>query len=73
MTKKDYLQPAIKVTESELDVQILADSIYTTGLDGDDLKHDDTPGNIWNEGMSRRQFRQLRAQRMSDLIVPRHP
>ena len=30
-------------------------------------------GPVEIEGMSRRQFRQLRAQRMSDLIVPRHP
>ena len=54
MTKKDYLKPAMTVSEIDMNIQILAGSVQTTGLDGDDLTQDGTPGNSWNEGMSRR-------------------
>ena len=46
MTKRDYLQPTIEVVEINTNVQILAGSIKTTGLDGDDLTEDSTPGDI---------------------------
>ena len=46
MTKRDYLQPTIEVVEINTNVQILAGSIKTTGLDGDDLTEDSTPGHI---------------------------
>ena len=43
MIKKDYLQPSIEVVEINTNIQILAGSIKTTGLDGDDLTEDTTP------------------------------
>ena len=46
MIKKDYLQPSIEVVEINTNIQILAGSIKTTGLDGDDLTEDSTPGDI---------------------------
>ena len=54
MTKKDYLKPAMTVSEIDLHVQILAGSVQTTGLDDEELEQDETPGNSWNEGMIRR-------------------
>ena len=54
MRKKDYLKPAMTVSEIDLHVQILAGSVQTTGLDGEDLTQDETPGNSWNDAMSRR-------------------
>ena len=54
MTKKDYLKPAMTVTDIELNVQILAGSVQTTGLGGEDLTQDETPGDSWNDAMSRR-------------------
>jgi hypothetical protein len=53
MTKKEYLKPATTMTDIGLDVQILAGSVKTTGLDGDDLQHDGS-GDSWSGGMSRR-------------------
>ena len=58
MTKKDYLKPAMTVTDIDLKVQILAHSVKTTGLD-EELEQDETPGNSWNEGMSRRRNRNV--------------
>ena len=46
MIKKEYLQPTMDVVEINMNVQILAGSIKTTGLDGDDLTEDTTPGDI---------------------------
>ena len=54
MTKKEYLKPAMTVTEIDLHVQILAGSVQTAGLDGQNLTQDETPGNTWNDAMSRR-------------------
>ena len=54
MTKKDYLKPAMTVSEIDMNIQILAGSVQTTGLDNDNLEQDETPGDSWNEGMSRR-------------------
>ena len=54
MKKKDYMKPVMEVNDLDLHVQILAGSVQTTGLDGDDLKEDKTPGDAWNDAMSRR-------------------
>jgi len=54
MTKKAYLKPVMTVTEIDLHVQILAGSVQTTGLDGEDLTEDETSGDAWNDAMSRR-------------------
>ena len=54
MTKKIYMQPTMTVTDVDLKVQILTSSVQTTGLDGEDLTQDETSGDAWNEGMSRR-------------------
>ena len=54
MKKKDYMKPAMEVNDLDLHVQILAGSVQTTGLGGDDLTEDETPGDAWNDAMSRR-------------------
>ena len=46
MKKREYLQPTMDVVVINTNVQILAGSIKTTGLDGDDLTEDTTPGDI---------------------------
>ena len=53
MTKKEYLKPAMTVFEADVEEQILAGSVLTTGLDGEDLKLDGT-GDNWGDAMSRR-------------------
>ena len=53
MTKKDYLKPAMTVTDIDLNEQILAGSVQTTGLGDDPLELDGT-GDSWNDAMSRR-------------------
>ena len=52
MTKKDYLKPAMKVTDIDLNEQILVGSVKTYGLDDDNLELDGI-GNSWNVAMSR--------------------
>ena len=52
MTKKDYLKPAMTVFEADVEEQILAGSVLTNGLGGDDLDLDGT-GDSWEEAMSR--------------------
>ena len=52
MTKKDYLKPAMTVYEADFEEQILAGSVLTNGLGGDDLDLDGT-GDSWEEAMSR--------------------
>ena len=37
MTKKEYQKPVMEILEADLDQQILAVSVTTTGLDDDDL------------------------------------
>ncbi len=54
MIKKEYLQPAIRVCETETEEQLLAGSVTATGLSDDNLTQDETPGDSWNEAMSRR-------------------
>jgi hypothetical protein len=52
MTKKDYLKPAMTVTDIDLNEQILAGSVLTTGLGGDNLTQDGS-GDSWGEALSR--------------------
>ena len=52
MTKKDYLKPAMTVFEADVEEQILAGSVQTTGLGGEDLELDGT-GDSWGDAMSR--------------------
>ena len=52
MTKKEYLKPVMEVIEADIEQQILAGSMQTTGL-GEGLTQDDTPGDSWNDAMSR--------------------
>ena len=57
MTKKVYMQPAIALDEFDMEEQLLAYSVTTTGLGetgSDNLVQDETPGDSWGEGMSRR-------------------
>ena len=51
MTKKNYLKPAMTVYEADFEEQILAGSVLTNGLGGDDLDLDGT-GDSWEEAMS---------------------
>ncbi len=56
MTKKEYIQPELQVTQIHT-IQMLATSVQTTGLgDNDNLSQDvDNPtGNAWDDAMSRR-------------------
>ena len=57
MTKKEFLKPAMTVTEIGLNALIMAGSVnnvWTTGLgDDEELTQDDTPGNSWDDAMSR--------------------
>lgn len=56
MTKKEYLKPAMTVTEIGLNALIMAGSVnnvWTTGLGDDNLTSGGT-GNSWNDAMSRR-------------------
>ena len=43
----------MEVNDLDLNAQILAGSVQTTGLDGDDLIEDETPGDAWGDAMSR--------------------
>ena len=54
LPKQEYLKPAMEVNDLDLHVQILAGSVQTTGLDGEDLTEDKTSGDAWNDAMSRR-------------------
>ena len=50
MTKKEYMKPVMKVIEADIEQQILAGSVQTTGLDDDlILPEDEEPksGNPW--------------------------
>ena len=48
MTKKEYQKPAMEILEADLDQQILAVSVTTTGLDDDlVLPDEDKSGNPW--------------------------
>lgn len=54
MTKKAYMKPAMEVLETDVEQQILAGSVQTTGLDDDNIDKGETPGDSWGDAMSRR-------------------
>ena len=60
MTKKEYIQPELQVTQIHT-IQMLATSVQTTGLDDDNLEQDenDPNGDAWNDAMSRRRNRNV--------------
>ena len=61
MTKKEYIQPELQVTQIHT-IQMLATSVQTTGLGEnpeDELTQDETPGNTWDDAMSRRRNRNV--------------
>ena len=54
MTKKEYQKPAMEILEADLDQQLLAYSVQTSGLDedltlpdGEEPKSGDAWGNAW--------------------------
>ena len=53
LPKQEYLQPAMEILEADLDQQLLAYSVQTSGLDYDDLAlpEDEEPksGSVWEE------------------------
>ena len=53
MTKKVYMKPEIQDMGILEESALLAYSVQSSGLDGEDLTEDDTPGNAWNDAMSR--------------------
>ena len=52
LPKQEYQKPVMEVIEADIEQQILAGSMQTTGL-GEGLTQDDTPGDSWNDAMSR--------------------
>ena len=55
MTKKIYMQPTIKLDELDMEGQLLANSVQTTGLGDDNLGYDKkggNQGNAWSRGRS---------------------
>ena len=57
MTKKEYMKPAIEFDEFDMEEELLAYSVGTAGLGDnteDNLTHDVTPGDSWNDALSRR-------------------
>ena len=56
MIKKRYMKPSMEVIEADVEQQILAGSVQTTGLGDDNLTQDDEnpSGDSWNDAMSRR-------------------
>jgi hypothetical protein len=54
MTKKEYMKPAIEFDEFDMEEELLAYSVGTAGLGTEDnLTHDETPGDSWNDALSR--------------------
>ena len=65
MTKKEYMKPELQVIRIQHKCQLLAYSVQTTGFgENDELTQDETPGDAWNDAMSRR--RRLRNQNVWD-------
>ena len=57
MTKKEYMKPVIELDELDMEEELLAYSVTSTGLGDnteDNLTQDETPGDSWNDAMSRR-------------------
>ena len=52
MTKKYYIAPELEILDAETEA-ILMVSPVTTGLDGQNLTKDDTPGDSWSGAMGR--------------------
>ena len=54
MTKKEYMKPEIQDMGILEESDLLAYSVQSSGLgDGEELTQDDTPGNAWDDAMSR--------------------
>ena len=54
MTKKDYQKPEIQDMGILEESALLAYSVQSSGLgDGEELTQDDTPGDSWNDALSR--------------------
>ena len=53
MTKKEYMKPEIQDMGILEESDLLAYSVQSSGLDGEDLTEDETPGNAWDDAMSR--------------------
>ena len=54
MTKKEYMKPEIQDMGILEESDLLAYSVQSSGLgDGEELTQDDTPGNSWDDAMSR--------------------
>ena len=55
MTKKEYMKPELQVIRIQHQCHILAGSVQTTGLgENENLTQDDTPGDAWDDALSRR-------------------
>jgi len=50
--KKKYLKPVSGILADDLEMDLLAASVKTTGL-GDELNQEQTPGNSWDDAMGR--------------------
>lgn len=54
MTKKEYMKPEIELNELDMTGLLLANSVQSSGLgDNEEISQDDTPGDSWNDAMSR--------------------
>ena len=53
MTKKVYLKPAIEVNSLDMNEQIMAGSVQTTGLGDNNLTEDTSSGDAWGDAMGR--------------------
>ncbi|MBR6189118.1 MAG: hypothetical protein IKQ58_10170 [Prevotella sp.] len=55
MTKKEYMKPEIQDMGILEESDLLAYSVQSSGLgDGEELTQDETPGDSWDDAMSRR-------------------
>ena len=53
MTKKEkYLKPAMEAEQIDTGLHLMVESVQSSGL-GNELSQDDTPGDSWNDAMSR--------------------
>ena len=50
--KKEYLKPITEIMADDMELQLLAGSVKTAGLE-DELVQDETPGNSWDDAMGR--------------------
>jgi len=50
--KKEYLKPITEIMADDMELQLLAGSVKTEGLD-QNLTQDENPGNSWDEAMGR--------------------